>query len=173
MPDDFGTYFWGGLILLVIIAWIIDLATKKSTDAKLAKIDDNTIKLDIPAFELSKRVNGTWQELMTFGISDKHILCYFRYNDGRISLKTQNGGSFEGTLGGLKAYFDKVSGYTYYSLTYRGNKIKFYKTSNFSSEEWDKINYVLKNASKTTGKFILSTEFKTANTVFNILKHFT
>lgn len=136
------------------------------------KINDNTIKLDIPAFELSKRVSGTWQELSTFGISDKNILCYFRYDDGRISLRTQNGGSFEGTLGGLKAYFDKIYGYTYYSLTYRDRKIKFYRTSNFSSEDWGMINYVLGNASKTTGKFLLSTEFKVANSVFNILKHF-
>lgn len=172
--EDFGQYFWGGIILLGIIGWIIDLVVKTNKDEKKTTIDDNTIKLDIEPFQLYGEEFGTFQKILNFGAAKSEVMTYFSYNDGIVTIKNRKGESFRCALGGLTVVFDKMQGVTFFKISGRYGKMRLIQTTNFTDKEWEKIFYVLCNASKTSGTYIFGNVYKGlkyANTAMKILNH--
>lgn len=152
-------------VIFIIVACI--LAARKD---KHNKEEDDLAIANLPSFSILAKPMSTFSKIINLAINKRQLLHSFSYTNGTVTLVTEDGRWLSSELSNLKVQFEKVNGIVSYSLTSKNQKMKFYQTTNITSQEWDAINGVLCLASTTWGRSIFSKQAKNLGRVITAMK---
>lgn len=155
--------------LLIIVLMIICVIMASRKDKHNIREDEEALSR-IPPFYVQAEEMGTFSKILNLAVDKSQLLAYFCYNNGGITVTTEDGNSIGGPLCGLFVDFQKLNGLISYTISGYGKSICFYQTTNISDKQWDAINAVLCLAGETRGKEIFSKSAKVAGGISTAIK---